>query len=326
MFHKRPRHIILYALLNTLTLAGVWSCRKDVDSFRPYPPTIEAIHQLLEQVPSASTRTSFLLSGAVPDTILATPGGVRVFLTDNENLFADADDNPVPCSTCQTLRVEVTEVLGKSDIIAYGVPTATTAGELLESGGMVRVVVTCNGEQLKLLPDRKLKIQIPADNPVDDMFVFGGIMENDDIFAGWEDTGLPVFQAEWLAANLVVQTGYELFSPTLEWINCDRFINEQTTSFCVDLPASFNPENTQAYLVFKNIRAVVPLEINLGKQTFCFDNAPHGYQIEIVTVSKTTDGKLWLGNAETEIGTNATVPVEPQEVSQQQMINFLKSL
>ena len=195
MYHTRPRHIIIYALLNTFALAGLWSCRKDVEVFKPYPPTLEAIRILMENVPSATTQTPFVLSGTVPDTALSTPGGVRVFLTDNEHLFADMDGNPVPCSTCQTLRVEVTEILDKGDIIARGIPTTTTSNELLESGGMVRIVVTCDGKSLQLLPDRKLKIQIPADNPVADMLVFEGVVKN-DTFIGWQDTGLPVFQAQ----------------------------------------------------------------------------------------------------------------------------------
>ena len=326
MFRKRPIHIIIYALLNTLTLAGLWSCRKDVEVFRPYPPTLEAIQQLLEQVPAASTQTKFVLSGSVPDTVLSSPGGVRVFFTDNEHLFAGAGGVPVPCSTCQTLRVEVTEALHKGDIISRGIPTTSTAGELLESGGMVRVVVTCDGKPLRLLPDRKLKIQIPANDPADDMFVFSGFVQN-DTFVGWKDTGLPVFQAEWPepGGNGVV-TGYELFSPILDWINCDRFVNEQTTSFCVDLPSSFNPENTTAYLVFDNIRAVAVLETDPDNGTFCYRHAPHGYQVRVVTVSKTDDGKYWLGNQTTEIGTNATLNMTPQEVTEQQMLGFLKSL
>ncbi len=326
MYRTRPRHIIIYSLLNMLALAGLWSCRKDVEIFKAYPPTLEAIQHLLEQVPSASTQTKFVLSGSVPDTMLATPGGVRVFLTDNEHLFAGADGAEVPCSSCQTLQVEVIEALHKGDIISRGIPTTTITNKLLESGGMVRIVVTCDGKPLHLKSDRKLKIQIPANDPADDMTVFSGVIKN-DTFVGWQDSGLPVFQAEWPEPNgNNTVTGYELFSPDLDWINCDRFVNEQTTSFCVDLPASFNPVNSTAYLVFDNIRAVAVLEADAGSGTFCYQHAPHGYQVRIVTVSKTDDGKYWLGNSTTEIGTNATLNVVPQEVTEQQMLNFLKNL
>lgn len=322
---SRPKHFFLYMLLSTLTLAGVGGCRKDVETFRPYPPTLEAIQQMLQQVPDASTKTTFLLSAVTADQVLVTPNGVRVFLTDPDNLFADANGNPVPCSTCQTLRVEVTEALDKSDIIAYGVPTTTVAGELLESGGMARIVVFCDDKALQLMPDRQIKIHIPADNPVNDMLVFNGLMAG-DTFLGWENATLDVFQAEWQTANLDTIHGYEILSSKLDWVNADRFVDEQTTSFCVDLPANFNPDNTVAYLVFKNIRAVAFFEYDASGQDLCFQNAPTGFPVKIVTVSQTADGQYWLGNQETEIGTNATVTVAPQQVSEQQMIGFLKSL
>lgn len=322
---SRPKYFFIYALLSTLTLAGVGGCRKDVETFRPYPPTLESIQQMLQQVPDASTKTSFSLNAVTEDKVLVTPNGVRVFLTDPDNLFADDNGNPVPCSTCQTLHVEVTEALDKSDIIAYNVPTTTTDGDLLESGGMARIVVSCDGKALQLLPNRQLKVQIPAENPVDNMLVFNGVMAN-DTFLGWENVILPVFQAEWQNTNMDIVKGYELLTPLLGWINADRFVNEQPTSFCVDLPDNFNPENTIAYLVIKNIRSVALLEYDLTKHTFCTDNAPIGFPVKIVTVSQTAEGQYWLGNQETEIGTNATVTVDPKQVSEQQMLDFLKSL
>lgn len=321
----RPKYFFIYALLSTVTLAGVGGCRKDVETFRPYSPTLDAIQLLLKQVANSSTKTTFTLSAVTEDKVLVTPNGVRVFLTDPDNLFEDADANPVPCSTCQTLKVEVTEALDKSDIIAYGVPTTTLAGDLLESGGMVNIIVTCDGKVLRLQSDRQLKIQIPADNPVNDMFVFNGILENDSLL-GWQDADQPVFQAEWQNANMVLVEGYEILSQQLGWINADRFLNEPTTSFCVDLPDNFNPENTKAYLVIKNIRSVAVLDYNLNEKTFCFPNAPKGYPVKVVTVSQTNNGDYWLGNFETEVGSDATVAVAPKQVTEQQMLDFLKSL
>lgn len=326
MSRTRPKHIFIYALLSALTLAGLWSCRKDVETFRPYPPTLDDIQELMQQVPSSASQTTFTLSALAEDKMLVTPSGVRMFLTDTENLFADADGNPTPCSTCQTLKIEVTEALDKSDIIAYGVPTTTIDGDLLESGGMVRVAVSCDGKPLKLLTDRKLKIQIPAVNPADNMLIFKSLEQN-DAFLGWENTNQQVFQAEWLDSNSndIIQ-GYELLSSHLDWINADRFVDEPSSSFCLELPPTFNDENTQAYIVFKDIRSVAVLQYNLADQKFCFPNAPIGFPVKLVTVSKTADGQFWLGNYETEIGTNATAVIAPQQVSEQQMLDFLKSL
>ena len=326
MFSIRPKHFFIYTLLSTLALASLWSCRKDVEIFRAHPPTIDDVQQLSQQAHSTASKTVFSLNQVQADTMLATPGGVRIFLTDTENLFADAGGDPVPCSTCQTLRVEVTEALDKSDIIAYAVPTTTIDGRLLESGGMVRITASCDGEALQLLPGRKMKIQIPAQQPEADMQVFSGTFDDTD-FLGWQNTDLPVFQAEWVVPGPgTTEFGYELFSPYLDWINCDRFYHEQSSSFCVEMPASFNSGNTQAYIVFKNQRTVAVLQHDPASRKFCVPDAPSGYQVRLVTLSKTADGQFWLGNYETEIGTDATVQITPQQVSEQQMLDFLKSL
>lgn len=283
---------------------------------------------MLEQVPSSSTQTTFVLNNLAQDTTLATPDGVRVFLTDTEQLFADSNDDPVPCSTCQTLSLEVTDVRDKGDIIAYGVPTVTTDGDLLESGGMLHITVVCDGKEMKMLPGRKLKIQIPAPAPAADMRLFTGLMQG-GTFAGWENTGLQVFQADWIAANMSMVEGYELLTPHLGWLNCDRFVNTngQNNSFCIDLPPDFNPENTITYLILDNTQSVAPLESDWTTQNFCFSNAPpSGFPVRVVTVSQTGNGQFWLGNYATEIGTNDTLSLAPQKVTDQQIVNFLKSL
>ena len=112
----RLKKLSLYLLLSTL--ATVWGCRKDVEEFLPYVPTQEDLNQLLIQVPSSSTHAVFPFGGSIPDTTLTTASGVRVFLADTENLFADDSGTPVPCSTCPNLKVEVNTVLRKGDLIS----------------------------------------------------------------------------------------------------------------------------------------------------------------------------------------------------------------
>lgn len=321
----RPGHIFIYTLLSTVTLAGVGGCRKDVETFRRYSPTLEAIRQVLQQVPDPSSKTTFSLSFVKEDKVLVTQNGVRIFLTDTDNLFADANGTPVPCSTCQNLKLEVSEALDKGDIIALGTPTISTSGELMESGGIVRIVASCDGKPLQLLSNRKLKIQIPANNPTDKMKVFNGLVTNEN-FLGWENTGQPVYQAEWLSDNMDLVQGYEILTPLLDWVNAGIVLNEPSTTFCVALPDNFNPENTTVYLVVKNTRSVVFFEYNTSERAFCYYNAPIGYSVKIVTVSQTPDGRFWLGNKDTEIGTDATVSIAPEQLSEPQLLDFLKSL
>ena len=125
LYHK---HISLYkhTLLITLALAGVWGCRKDEEILTPYPNTIEDIKLLLREVPGPTTKSVFNFKGAVQDTLLATSTGVRVLLADTEALFEDENNKPVPCSTCQSFSLEITEATQKSDFASFDIPNATT--------------------------------------------------------------------------------------------------------------------------------------------------------------------------------------------------------
>jgi hypothetical protein len=325
MFRKSNRHIILYALLSALILAGDWSCRKDVKTFRDYPASLADLDPLFAQVPNPASQSIFVLSGIVPDTVLITPGGVRVFLTDTEHLFANASATPVPCSTCQTFKVEVTEVLHRGDMIARALPAVTTDGKVVESQAMVRVNIWCNGQPLDVLPGRNIKIQVPVTQQQSGLTTFEGQVSQDSL-TGWQDTGDEVYFADW-QSPLTGQTvsGYEIIAKHAGWIDCGRTIQDPVSSFCIDMPSGFSALNTRAFIVFKNINAVVALTYNADSQKFCFANAPKGYLVKLVTVSKL--GNLyWLGQKETEIGTNATLDLAPQQLDEQAILDKIKSL
>lgn len=323
MSYTRRRHIILYALLNTLLLAGVWSCRKDVDEFRTYPISLADLDPLLGQVPNSSTKTTIPLGGLTKDTIVVTTGGLRIFLTDTEQLLVDANDNPAPFSTCPNLLMEVTEVLRKGDMIARNVPSTVANGAMLESDAILRIRFTCDGTPLKLKQGRNIKIQIPETNRQDNLFVYNGTMQNDSLI-GWTATSEPVFWADWIS-NVTSETvyGYEMIATQLDWLSCSRPLSDPASNFCVNLPDGFSNLNTVVYIVFKNVKAIVPLTGNASQ--FCYAQAPQGYFVKLVTVSKYGE-QYWLGNKETEIGTNTVLDVVPQIVSEQQMLNFLKGL
>lgn len=318
------RHIVLFVLLSTFALAGVWSCRKDVNEFRPYPPTFTDLNPLLVQVPEPATTTVFILSGLVSDTVLTTPDGIQVFLTDTEHLFADADGTLVPSSSCQKLTLEVVEVLKKGDMVARGIPGVSTDDQLIESGGMVRINVFCDGTALQLFPGRNLKIHLPNADQFSDLSIFNGIVQNDTL-RSWENTAQAVYLADWISPSTgETILGYEIIASRIGWVNCGRFLNEPTSTLCVQLPDGFSELNTQAFIVFKNILVVAPLTPN-GNGQYCFANAPKGYPVKLVTVSELGD-LYWLGNAETEIGTNATLSLAPQQTGELQVLNFLKGL
>lgn len=320
---NRLKKTLIYALLSTL--ATVWGCRKDVEEFRPYTPTQEDLGQLFLQAPGASTHTVFSFGGSIPDTTLTTASGVRVFLADTENLFADDTGTPVPCSTCPDLKITVTTALSKGDLMARRLPTISTPeGLMLESVGVVQVQSTCQGKNLQLAPNRYIKIQLPAAEVKSGMEVFTGIVAGQNNLTGWSSTQDTVFWAQWPINGGIQQTGYELITQ-LGWSNCARPIIEQTAPFCVTLPAQFSALNTRAFLVFDNVRSVVELKGDDTSSQFCFEEAPIGYPVKIVVVSK-TGGQYWLVQKPWELGQSTNLSIKPQPTSDKDVLAFIKTL
>ncbi len=323
--YRLTQTYLLYLLLSTL--ATVWGCRKDVKEFSPYVPSQEDLSLLLSQAPGPSTYTAFQFGGSIPDTTLTTASGVRVFLADTENLFADDAGTPVPCSTCPMLKIEVTNVLSKGDLVARGLNTTSAAdGKMLESAGVVYVQANCKGQALHLLPNRYLKVQIPANDVKNDFELFTGAFDDQKKWPGWTATGEPVYSADWLLPGTgATQTGYELILPYLGWNNCARPLIEQTSPFCVSLPAQFTALNTRVFLVFDNVHAMAELKGDDHSSEFCFPEAPVGYTVRVLVVSK-TGGQYWLQLKPWETGTNVMLPMSPQPLDEQTVLNVIKSL
>lgn len=296
-------------------------CRKDIEEFQPYAPSAQALGNLLsEQVPSASSQSTFLLNYLSADQMLETPNGTRIFLLDPDHLFVDANTgNSVPCSTCQELKIEVTEVMNKRDILARGLNTVGDSGTLFESGGMIRIVASCSGQALALASDRNLKIQIPNSNQQSDFFVY-----NQSSPTQWTKNTQEVFEAEWPVSG-GTQLGYELLTKRLDWIACGRPLKNPTSNLYLELPTGFADQNTLAYMVIKNLQIVAPLKYDLGKNKFFMPKAPVGFQVQLLAVSKLGE-QYWLGKTETEIGTNATIPLSTQQMTETAVLNFLKSI
>lgn len=309
----------------SLLFLFLWSCHKEEEKFEPYAPSSQAISSILaEKVPDAITNTTFVLNNLSTDKVLETPSGSRVYLIDTDHLFADAGSGAVVlCSTCPDLKIEITEVFEKRDILARGLNTISASGALFESGGMIQIKAICNGRILTLLPGRTLKIQLPHTDPQNGYFVFNQTVSTPDDHR-WTNSGQEVFKAEWPITS-GTQTGYEMLVRNLGWAACGRLLTEPTSSFCIALPAGFADQNTLAYMVFKNQSIVAPMQFVLAENQFCFANAPMGYQIQMVAVSK-LGGQYWLGRAETEIGTNATVPVDTQQMTEDAVLSFVKGL
>lgn len=309
-----------YGLLLLLFLG----CRKDVEEFQPYAPSATELSALLsDRVPQSAAVSTFALSNLATDKVLETSSGVQVFLVDTDFLFAKQGSGiPVPCSTCPDLKIEVTEVFRKGEILARGLHTVGDSGKVFESAGMVQIKAHCSGQALELQPGRSLKVHLPSVNTSDDFWVFG---QDSGTTNPWNISTQPVYEAEWPAANGSTHSGYELQLISLGWSAAGRFLKDPVSGFCIQMPTGFGEQNTLSYVVFKDRQVVIPLQFDLGKNLFCFPKMPVGYLVQPVAVSKLGD-QFYLGKGQTEVGTNAIFPLSTQIMTEEAVVNFVKGL
>ncbi|MEZ4919691.1 MAG: hypothetical protein R2792_11380 [Saprospiraceae bacterium] len=320
----RFKPVFLYILLSTLI--GLVGCRKDTLQFIAYQPSVDDLNMTLAQVPAPSTHSIFDLDGLNQDTTLTTASGVRVTLIDTEQLFQNNAGTPIPCSTCPDLRIEVIEVLKKGDILARKLPTRTMDHQALETVAMVNVRVFCNEVELNLLPNRNYNIQVPAADLQPNLELWTGVLSGDEL-VGWNpspSTGA-VGWGEWQDDNGAIVTGYDILTKDLGWNSACAPITEPSSSFCIEMPPGFDSENSQVFLVLTNSKSVFELEADPNSNSFCLDQAPIGYSVQLITLTKLGNQYL-LGNVQSEIGTNSVVDLDPEESPELAIIQFLKSL
>jgi hypothetical protein len=323
----RLKKTILYVLLNTALCLGVVGCRKDTEAFRDYPNSLADLENLMVQIPDNSRTTTFVLSGGgtvIPDTILTTPGGVRIYLTDTDALFREgASATPLPVSQCQSVRIEVTEVFSRADLLARRMSTIDQQGNILETAVAIRLRVRCDNREVSLMPDRYIKMQAPNASLLPSMRVYNGATDNEGNVR-WQQASDEVYWADWPTAAISNQTGYELLARQLDWVSCARQLETSASSFCVDLALPFSSENTRTFLLFTEHNTAVELT-PISATQLCTNAAPLGYSVRVVAVSK-TGPVYWAGEKYTETGSNSRISVNPQEKTEAQVFSLLKNL
>lgn len=316
----------LYILLFFITGLSFSSCRKDSVTFSTYPASVDDLRGIFTQLPGSDKVTAFTLvpgGQPIPDTVLTTPSGVRVFLALTEALFANPTGELRPCSSCSTFKVVVTEASSKSDWVAHQLPAIDQDGRLLNHTPAVKVAVFCDGNALELATNRYIKVQVPINKLVNQLEL-ATLGSNP---AAWQQgPSGSLFWADWTPAGSSEQlSGYELLMPALGWAAGVRPLDANGySSYCISLPLQFDPGNTVAYLSFGGVPTLVEMQPTV-EGYFCAQNVPLGYPVKILTVTKA--GKsYWIGFRETETATNALLQVTPEERGQQDVISSILSL
>jgi hypothetical protein len=329
----QSRHIVFKAFVLILSTTFSWNCRPDVEEFRPFPVSMAGVDSLLRNATIPTSTTDFKQSGALPDTMISTKNGIRVGLKDTEKLFTDDNGKVIPCSTCKSFSLEITEVAKRGDAIGRGINTLTTNGKMLEAGGILFLEAVCDGKKLRLKGDKTLQLQIPAKgvqlNNLDNFVGYQGVVK-EKTFVGWEPTGEKALAGKWPvpgSANPAEAVGLEIKTRTLDWIMLSRTVEGAAKPMRVLTPQGFNGNNTQVYVVLKEIQAFAKLEYDESRKVFVFEQMPVGQPATVLVIGKSGNKSL-LGSITVDDKTDFSVPLKivPKETPQQQILNFLNSL
>lgn len=315
---------VLQTISICLALLAVAGCRKNQSNFDPELPTLDDIETaILKQVPTSDGVSEFSISASTTDIILTTPSGIRLIFNDLPTLFTDEKGGAFSFSTCNGLKIRVTEASRRSEQFGQNM-SATSDGKLLEPDGFVKVEITCDGQPLKIAAGRNFKINLPVASQIDQkqgLEIFSGATLAEKV-VDWLPLGQQVFWADWQVGNSTV-FGYELVAKQTGWFAAAKISSDAKTTFCITLPAHHNSQNTMVWLWLPAKNALVKMDGTAKSGQFCFGDAPHGFPVKIVVVSK-YDGSFEYTFKETEVSNDGVISLDPLVFSDSEIVQNLR--
>ena len=162
------------------------------------------------------------------------------------------------------VNVSVKEIYTPMEMILNNMPT-TSDGRLLESGGEFQIMVSQNNTPLKLAPGNFIKIGIPnIGRDMQGMQVFNGVTDVDGK-VNWVVNASP---GNFVVGDSTLFSNTNLFSSEINWINCDKFINEPTVEFSVYPGNAPSGDSTNVFVHLTGRNSVVKMNWERGLNYF----------------------------------------------------------
>jgi outer membrane protein assembly factor BamB len=247
------KKIILIAIVVS---AAIISCQPEILFETPnITPPPAPVKNFTNQ--NRSSYQAFVVNNAAGQTITTTKG-TKYYLP------ADAFVNIDGSAVTGDVSVHVKEVLTPQEMIFNDMPTVSN-GRLLESGGEYKITAAQSSRELKLAPGKFLRIQMPD---------AGVAMTGMQVFNGAADANGNV---NWVAnsnpGNVVVGDSTlfskgDLFCDSINWINCDKFINDPTVEFTVFPGNAPGHDSTNIFVHLTGRNTVVKMNWTQGLSYF----------------------------------------------------------
>ncbi|MCB0396399.1 MAG: hypothetical protein KDD36_07085 [Flavobacteriales bacterium] len=229
--------------------------------------------------------------------------GTRIYA--DSSIFMDANGNDVS----YPIILKLIELYPAGDILLYRTPTIGSGGQLLRSGGEIKLTAYKDGQALSLKPGKNIPVDMPSTNPETGMTIFSG-------------SGDP--PTAWTDHTIAIQTTvgyYQAFPDYLGWINCDKlysFTGDKTNiQFEVD---GTGGENIALFVVFDNFLSVLTVSDLLSPEV------PVGETVTIIGIAMDKQGNYRLHQSQETIATGMTVTLDMQEKTEQEVLDAVAAL
>ncbi len=315
----RIARLFLPALLVVLTIVFT-DCSKQRIAANSYSSPDEFMYE------NRPEEQEFEIDGDGDGPIIGNQG-TRLWLDSSIFMFTNGNAVSYP------ITIKLIEVYTPKDMMLYELPTVAQ-GNMLVTAGEIRVRAFKDGEELVLRPGRVYYAQVPNSDPVAEMSIFYG-QETGDIL-DWFDNASSVSSnpgidsLEWIAPNTDSiggpfgnpGIGYDLFVPTMGWVNCDYFygMNPDSLTTVSYESEDDNLDNVVIYLYFPNIGSIMQV---YGQQSGL---VPIGEPVISICVAMNSDGNLAHHYEEFVITPDHVVQVTMTEISEADLLALLAGL
>lgn len=221
----------IFALL--FAAAAIVACQKEISNQLVTPPV------------SANVLERFISNNKTAPETFAVNSSNTVQITGKKGSVISFPANAFVRQNGQAVTgdvsIQLVEIYTPAEMILNNKPTVSN-GRPLVSGGQFLIKAFKDGEALKLAPGKQvnilMKTVLPADSMVG-MQVFNGTdsIVGSDTLVNWTPNNTTNNTVRPRADSALI-LGYDLFASDIQWINCDRFVNEPLISHNFDLSAA----------------------------------------------------------------------------------------
>lgn len=305
---KNKLNFMLLLLSATLMLFG--ACSKQRIALNEYSTPDEFMYN------NRPEEQEFILNGDSGGHIVGNQG-THLWMDSSIFMYTNGNEVSYP------IIIKLIEIYTPKDMELYAMPTVAQ-GELLVSGGEIRVRAFKDNEELVLKPGKVYHAKMPTQNPDPDMSLFYGKEEGDII--DWVDNASSVSTNPGIDALEYIEPDsssfHELFSPMMGWLNCDRFRNYPPPLTTVTFTSDDDDlTNVMKYMYIPSINSV--MQVYASNESA---NMPVGEPVKVLCFAQNSSGDMFHYYEEVTLSQNQVISVTLSEITEADLIALMAGL